>query len=229
MSNYSSRSASPKQGMAITSLVLGVLGLPSAGCLGIGALVGVILGIVALVKANNSPNEYGGKGMAIGGIATSAVSLLISPAVVGIVAAIAIPSLLRARISANEAAAIGDIRTVISAEMAYQASSGGSFGTPDCLKAPGSCITGYTGPTFLDPSFILETPKSGYTRTFYPGPPQATGYSAFAIVAVPVGPQTGVRAFCGDGSGRMCSTVSGAQPEVVDGSCVVGGACQELR
>ena len=42
------------------------------------------------------------------------IELLIVVAIIGIIAAIAIPSLLRARVSANESATIGDIRTVIS-------------------------------------------------------------------------------------------------------------------
>ena len=46
------------------------------------------------------------------------IELLIVVAIIGIIAAIAIPSLLRARVSSNEAAAVGDIRTVISAEAA---------------------------------------------------------------------------------------------------------------
>ena len=47
------------------------------------------------------------------------IELLIVVAIIGIIAAIAILGLLRARISANEAAAIGDIRPVLSAEAAY--------------------------------------------------------------------------------------------------------------
>ena len=47
------------------------------------------------------------------------IELLIVVAIIGIIAAIAIPSLLRARVSANEAAAIGDTRTVISSEAAH--------------------------------------------------------------------------------------------------------------
>ena len=46
------------------------------------------------------------------------IELLIVVAIIGIIAAIAIPSLLRARVSSNEAATIGDIRSVISAEAA---------------------------------------------------------------------------------------------------------------
>jgi prepilin-type N-terminal cleavage/methylation domain-containing protein len=53
------------------------------------------------------------------------IELLIVVAIIGIIAAIAIPSLLRARVSANESAAIGDIRTVISSQAAYHSASGG--------------------------------------------------------------------------------------------------------
>ena len=49
---------------------------------------------------------------------------LIAVVAIGIIAAIAIPSLLRARIAANEAMAIGNLRTVISAEAAYQSANG---------------------------------------------------------------------------------------------------------
>src|SRR5947209_10267495 len=95
------------------------------------------------------------------------IELLIVVAIIGIIAAIAIPSLLRARISANESAAIGDIRTVSSAEAAYQSAASGLYGTLGCLSAPGPCITGYVGPTFLDSSIGVDAlvNKSGYTRT----------------------------------------------------------------
>src|SRR6185295_14038416 len=101
----------PRRGLAIASLVLGILGLPTIGLLGVGAMVGIILGVIALVKASRAPAEYGGRGMAVAGIALAVVSILLTP-FIGIIAAIAIPSLLRARISANESAAIGDIRAV---------------------------------------------------------------------------------------------------------------------
>jgi len=68
-------------------------------------------------------------------------AMLMVVAVIGIVAAIAIPSLLRARVSANEASAIGDVRTFVSAQIAYEAAAG-SYGTVDCLMAPAArgCI-----------------------------------------------------------------------------------------
>src|SRR5438128_1754100 len=53
------------------------------------------------------------------------VGCMVGIAVIGIVAAIAVPSLLRAKASANEANAIGETRVVIAAEASYQAVSGG--------------------------------------------------------------------------------------------------------
>lgn len=126
--------------------------IPTLGILLVGAITGTVLGIIALTRANREPHLYGGRGLAIGGIITNVAALTIKPFVMGIIAAIAIPSLLRARGSANEAQAIGDIRTVISAEMAYSASNLGRFDWLECLAGPTACLPGYpsTGPVFLD-------------------------------------------------------------------------------
>ena len=229
----------PRRGMAIASLVLGILSIPTFGCLIVGAVAGVVLGIVALTRANREPQLYGGKGLAIAGIATSALSMLIVIPL-GIIAAIAIPSLLRARVSANEAATIGDIRTVISAEAAYQSVSGGFYGPPPCLATPTACVPAYSGPTFLDPALASATVKSGYRRTFHPGPaasvtasapgsPFATGsLEGFAYTAVPVEPgKTGARSFCGDASGRVCAVRTGAI-DASAGACPSSPACPDL-
>src|SRR5207344_3456706 len=53
------------------------------------------------------------------------IELLIVVAIIGIIAAIAVPGLLRARQSGNEASAIGSVRAVNSAEATYAASCGG--------------------------------------------------------------------------------------------------------
>ena len=53
------------------------------------------------------------------------IELLIVVAIIGIIAAIAVPGLLRARMSGNEASAIGSLRAVNSAEASYSASAGG--------------------------------------------------------------------------------------------------------
>ena len=137
------------------------------------------------------------------------IELLIVVAIIGIIAAIAIPSLLRARISANESATIGDVRTVISAEAAYQSAASGFYGELSCLSVPGPCITGYVGPTFLDGTIGVATSvqKSGYTRTanydtalVVPG--LANAHGAYCYMASPItAGTTGVRAFGGDSSG----------------------------
>jgi type IV pilus assembly protein PilA len=228
-----------KKGLAVTSLVFGILSIPTMSCLGVGALVAIVCGIIALVKAKNEPNLYGGKGMAIAGIVTGGLSFLLIP-FIGIIAAIAIPSMLRARVSANESAAIGDVRTVISAQSAYAAANGGHYDTLECLGTPNSCIPRYSGPTFLDPTLTSGQPKNGYTRVLHLGPPpqegdvnqpvSPTSVTSYAYVAVPVQRgQTGVRAFCGDARGIICYTIGGDEPDVVDGECQVGPSCPALR
>ncbi len=77
-------SAGPQQGLAITSLIVGLISIPStfAGalcCLGlIPAPVGIITGIISLVQIKSDPARYGGKPMAIIGIVSGALSLLIT-------------------------------------------------------------------------------------------------------------------------------------------------------
>src|SRR5436189_355882 len=53
------------------------------------------------------------------------IELLIVVAIIGIIAAIAIPGLLRARMAANESSAIASLRAINTAQMAYSASTGG--------------------------------------------------------------------------------------------------------
>jgi type IV pilus assembly protein PilA len=218
--------APTRKGLAIASLVLGLLSLVTFGCLGIGALTAIVLGIVALVKANKAPYEYGGKGMAITGIATGAVGILMLP-FIGIIAAIAIPSLLRARVSANEAGAIGDTRTVISSQAVYASANNGHYDSLECLAAPANCLPGYQGPTIL-PAGLTAAEKAGYRRTLHLGAPATdstremspSSVQSYAYVAVPIQPnQTGVRAFCGDETGVICFTNDGSTPAVADGHC----------
>ncbi len=146
------------------------------------------------------------------------IELLIVVAIIGIIAAIAIPSLLRARVSANESAAIGDIRSVVSAEAAYQSANLGNYGVISCLAQPDQCITNYNiaAPTFIDPNVASLMAKGGYNRLFMPGPTSAGNTAPgsidiFCYSATPsVLNQTGVRGFGGDSSGRICFDAAGA-------------------
>jgi type IV pilus assembly protein PilA len=161
---------------------------------------------------------------------------------IGIIAAIAIPSLLRARISANESGAIGRVRTVISAQIAYsQSANSGYADRPECLANASRCIPGYSGPpAFLDESISFTQPQSGYMLRFYAGPAapadvlaqgrvSPSSVQTYAVIAAPVQPnQTGVRFFCGEMSGRICSMPSAPAPAALEsGTCPAN--CQDLH
>jgi prepilin-type N-terminal cleavage/methylation domain-containing protein len=170
------------------------------------------------------------------------IELLIVVAIIGIIAAIAIPSLLRARVSANESATIGDIRTVISGEAAYQSANVGWYDQLSCLNDPTACITPYptNAPTFLDSAIATLQPKSGYSRAFAAGPqpnplPATTvgsqsSLSSYAYTASPVNSgQTGVRGFGGDSSGVLCFSPDGTEPTTANGALTFDANCSVLQ
>jgi type IV pilus assembly protein PilA len=167
------------------------------------------------------------------------VELLIVVAMIGIVAAVAIPAWLGARVSANESATLGDIRTLISAQTAYKSANAGFYdGNLSCLTSPSSpgCIPSYpiSGPTFLDSLLASLQSKAGYHRTFTagatapPGPYSPTSVSNYRYDATPatVG-QTGIRGFAADHNGRVCFTANGTPVPGTGGT--LPPACQDLR
>ena len=104
------------------------------------------------------------------------IELLIVVAIIGIIAAIAVPGLLRARMSGNEASAIGSIRTIASAEATYASSCGGggyAVAIADLGKQPTA-----GGPTFI-PTDLKDAVdathlKSGYFFAIADGPSGTT-------------------------------------------------------
>jgi type II secretory pathway pseudopilin PulG len=225
----------------ILQIVLACLGLLSCGIV-ISVLMLVYLfkpGVKVLFSGKNveelTPQEAGdvaqlragGNGAVIALVVV--VLLLMTVAIIGIIAAIAIPSLLRARISANEAGAIGNVRTVISAEAAYQSASGGYYDVPACLYAPAQCLgAGAPAARFLSPeSTVFDTPKMGYVLRFHPGQAataaggatvSSSGVDSYAVTAEPVSTSTGVRTFCADASGVIC-VMSAAEHQAPGGAC----------
>ena len=169
------------------------------------------------------------------------IELLIVVAIIGIIAAIAIPSLLRARVSANESATIGDIRTVISAFAAYQSANGGFYDQNiTCLTGPDQCIPSYpaAAPTFLDSQLTSLVSKSGYNRSWdqgglvnpIPATSSLTSSGVYAYHATPATQnQTGVRGFAGEASGRLCFTPSGAPVTQGAVAGTIDPNCNDLR
>ena len=125
----------------------------------------------------------------------SLIELLIVVAIILIIASIAIPNLLRARMSANEAAAVGAVKAVNSAQISYN-SAYPTVGYAATLGALGgtACAPPTPGSSCLIDSGLASGTKNGYTYVL-----TATGTpsAAYQIVASPTVPnQTGTRYFC---------------------------------
>ncbi|MCI0486474.1 MAG: DUF4190 domain-containing protein [Blastocatellia bacterium] len=129
--------AAPRKGMAIASLVIGILSIPTFGLLMVGAITGLVLGLVALKKNKRDPSQYGGRGIAMAGIATSGFSILFA-FLAGIIAAVAIPNLLRSAQTAREVAALQEIKNIGGAQLQYSVTKGrGKFADLRTLAAEG--------------------------------------------------------------------------------------------
>ena len=112
-------------GIAIASLVCGCFFIiPLLGFLL--SIIAIVLGIVAISKINKNEEMYKGKGLAISGIVLGGFGILILP-IVALLAAIAIPNLLRAKISANDALAQSTLRTLATASETYATSNNGEY------------------------------------------------------------------------------------------------------
>ena len=180
----------PRKGLAIAALVLGVIGFFTAGLIGVGAIVGIVLACLAMSKIKNDPWQYGGRGMAIAGLVLNIVCL-VSFVPMGIIAAIAVPNLLASRRAANEGAAMSSLRTLASAEATYQATTGdGKYGTLDELAAA----------NLIDVRLATGT-KSGYKFTVELTNHESD-YPGFEIVGVPMTyGSSGTRSFYVDETG----------------------------
>jgi hypothetical protein len=124
-----------KKGMAIASLVVGIVSILTLSCAMIGAIFGIVLGVLAHSKASKEPLEYGGKRIAVAGIITSAASIPIA-GVLGIIAAIALPNMSRVRESMNEASVIARLEGISSAEFRFH-DSAKKYGTLQELQSAG--------------------------------------------------------------------------------------------
>jgi type IV pilus assembly protein PilA len=145
------------------------------------------------------------------------VELLIVIAVISIIAAIAIPGLLRARMAGNESSAIASLRVIVSSQHAYMTSCGNGFyaSSLTILADPAPVGTGFISPD-LGSAVIVE--KSGYRLTMAEGsesdsaaedgcnPSGLAGdlYSSYYASNAPIAPgQTGSRWFWTNSTGAI--------------------------
>lgn len=153
----------------------------------------------------------------------SLIELLIVVAIILIIAAIAIPNLLRARIAANEASAVGSTRTIVTTNTQFYTTYGQGF-APAIANLGGAtpCAAAYANACLIDP--ILTTgAKSGYNFVDVPNTGAGTvvaPYTAFEVNATPqnVG-SSGQRAFCADQSGVIHYNLTGVAVGTGAGSC----------
>jgi prepilin-type N-terminal cleavage/methylation domain-containing protein len=116
------------------------------------------------------------------------IELLIVVAIIGIIAAIAVPGLLRARMSGNEASAIGSLRAINSSQSTFASSCGSGFYAPSLVRLATPPTVG-GGDGFVGPDLATDpSVKSGYTVTQTPGaaaagaPASCNGAAAGTVV-----------------------------------------------
>jgi len=203
-SNYSEpySGSKPSIKMAVTSMVFGILGMPFISMIWgsilaivltimlgvVGAVIGggaaililplgLIFGIVALVRSNRRPTEYGGKGFAIAGVVCNSVGLVMLP----LIAAIFIPNLLAARRAANEGSAISSLQIIAKAETAFRSENRGRCAS---LEELGQF-------KIVDP-VLAKGQKAGY-RFIIANLPNVDG--GCEVMAVPSSESEGTRSF----------------------------------
>jgi type IV pilus assembly protein PilA len=133
------------------------------------------------------------------------VEIMIVVAIIVLLAAIAIPNLMRARLNANEATAIAAMRTLSTAAESYRAAQ-----SPPAYPAALASMSNAT-PPYID-SVLGGGNKSGYTFSWT----NSTGGVTFGVSASPQAPNvTGVRSFYVDQSGvvRVGNTSNGTPIE----------------
>jgi type IV pilus assembly protein PilA len=126
----------------------------------------------------------------------SLIELLIVVAIILIIAAIAIPNLLRARMAANESSAVASIRTINTGMITYQSTYPNVGFAPALVNLGGvsPCIPSSTTACLIG-SDLASGVKSGYNfaATGTGGPPAISYFTTAVPVAVN---QTGIRSFC---------------------------------
>jgi type II secretory pathway pseudopilin PulG len=181
------------------------------------ALPAIILGHLALSDIKKKAGQLKGNGLAIAGMVMGYAQVVFLPVIL-IIAAIAIPNLLRAKMAANEASAVGTLRTYNTAMVTF-ASQCATLGFPPSARNLGPGSGDCTGANLI--GSVLATPvpmKSGYRFFYSPGATDNLGrIVSYTITADPITDNTtGTRHFFVDESGII--RASTGEPATADSS-----------
>ena len=146
----------------------------------------------------------------------SLIELLIVVAIILIIAAIAIPNLLRSRIAANQASAVGSLRTMNTGEITYSSTYNVGYSSNLSYLGPPA---GTANPDSMDAGLVDsilggvgdQSAKSGYTFNYTPGTPDSSGHiNTYQLTASPstVG-TTGTNFYFTDQSGVIRQNSTG--------------------
>jgi prepilin-type N-terminal cleavage/methylation domain-containing protein len=140
----------------------------------------------------------------------SLIELLIVVAIILIIAAIAIPNLLRSKMAANEASAVGSLRTVNTAAIEYSTTYGGFPSSLSVLGGPAGGSATSSSAELVD-AVLAGGNKSGYAFEYAPGSTDNNGnVLSYAIAASPTSVGvTGQRRFYTDQTGVIRANATG--------------------
>ena len=191
-------SAGQPSGKATASLICGIFFfvLPAA-------VVAIILGHIAYGEIKRSGGRLIGQGRAVAGLVLGYFGVAFIPFAL-IIAAIAIPNLLRARMAANEASALASIRTINTSQLAYHGAYPDAGYACALSELGGSGANPTSSAAGLIDDVLASGRKSGYrfVLTRCAASQQGGPYDSYAIYAQPLVPQqTGARSFCSDQTG----------------------------
>jgi type IV pilus assembly protein PilA len=154
----------------------------------------------------------------------SLIELLIVVAIILIIAAIAIPNLLRSQMAAHQASAVESVRTIVTAEVTYQSTWGLGFAVAITnLGGASPCTASSATACLLDPILSL-TPyqKSGYIFSATGAGGAGTSSSpntSFEVAGVPLSPTTGANTYCSDETGVVRYDGTGGADPASDSKC----------
>lgn len=186
-------------GKATGSLILGILSLLCFSFLA--GIPAVVLGHMSRKNIRESMGRLKGDGMALAGLIMGYISIAAIPMVL-IIAAIAIPNLLRAKLAANDSAAASTMRTLNTAQVTYSSTYPAKGYARDLTTlGPGPsspCSTpSDTYTCLIDGTLANANVKSGYRYSMTAVCGSDGICTDYVVVATPVTPgSTGTRSFC---------------------------------